>query len=238
MKYDFIEDEYGCLKLFQRPLPGASYTIGIDASTGLGKDNSAIQVLCNILPFEQVAVFRANWPVTNIPDLANKMGHYYNDALIVCEINYPGNSVQDALLQTYQYPRNYQPESHLMDDINISHRFGFLTTEASKWILIQQFQLALQNKDVIIRDSDTIEEMMNFVFQESRRKTGAAEGFNDDLVIAMLLAYNGAKLYPITVPKDKPKPVYVSEDPDVKKSWRLFNEKLMRTRDKRKGVVL
>lgn len=235
--YNFIEDDMGSIKMFKRPLKGMTYSLGLDASTGLGRDNSALQILSNQLPFEQVAAVKVNWPVTNIPDLANRLGRYYNEALIVCEVNYPGNSVQDALLQQpYVYPRCYLPESMLMDDIKISHRYGFLTTEASKWILIQEMQLALQNGDIVINDEDTIEEMMNFVYQSVKKKTGAAEGFTDDMVIALMLAYHGAKLYPIAPAAVAAKPkLNETKNPDTKKDWRLFNQKI---RGKSEGVIL
>lgn len=226
------------MKIFRESEPGMLYSMGVDAATGLGDDYSSAQILTNSMPFEQVAVFRAKWPVSEFSKLVDMLGRYYNEALNVCEVNYPGNSVQDALLSYYRYPRNYQSETHLDEDIDISSKFGYRTTEGSKWLLINEMQLALSNKEIIINDIVTLDEFRNFVYQASKgskRKTGAGSGFNDDTVMALMLAYHGAKLYPIIKPKGETKERAVSEDADVRRCWREFNEKISSTR---KRVIL
>ena len=236
MNYSFREHEFEPLKIFRESEPSMIYTMGVDAATGLGDDYSSAQILTNSIPFEQVAVFRAKWPVNQFSKFVNDLGRYYNEALNVCEVNYPGNSVQDALLQYYRYPRNYQSETHLDEDIDISSKFGFRTTEGSKWLLINEMLLALAQGQIIINDIVTLDEFRNFVYQaskrNSKRSTGAGAGFSDDTVIALMLAYHGAKLYPIIRPEGEVKKIVESEDPDVRSSWRLFNQQIRNTRKK------
>lgn len=235
--YGFTEQEGGPLRVFRLPEAGMVYTIGIDAATGLGEDASAIQVLSNTLPYEQVAKFRSKWPVNDVSAFADKLGRFYHEALVVCEINYPGNSVQDALLQYYKYPRNYQDEIRLDEDGGTTTRYGFRTTEPSKWILINETRLALKNEELIINDPDTVEEFRNFVYRDGL-KTGAAEGMNDDEVIALMLAYHGAKLYPFARPVEYTSLAEKNSkklSPEDVKSWRLFNARLGRAE---KGIVL
>jgi hypothetical protein len=97
---------------------------------------------------------------------------------------------------TYQYPNNYRAEEHLDEDPNVSCKYGFQTTQASKWLLIREFQLALKDASVIINDEHTLEELGTYIYIEDRSKTGAAQGLNDDCVMAMMLAYHGALFYP------------------------------------------
>ena len=79
--------------------------------------------------------------------------------------------------------------------------------------------------------------MMNFVYQENKRKSGAAAGFCDDTAIALMLAYHGAKLYPCIAPgHEQKKEIKKSNDPDTQRAWRLFNEKIRGSR--RKKVLL
>ena len=227
--YAFVHQETGPLKVFKEPEIGMIYTMGIDAATGLGEDYSCAQVLTNTIPCEQVAVFRAQWPVYEFTKHVNMLGLFYNEALNVCEINYPGNSVQEALLQQYKYPRNYQSERHLDEQMDITSKYGFRMTETTKWLVINEMQVALSNEEVIIHDATTISEFMNFVYQSSKRKAGAAAGFNDDTVIAMMLAYHGAKLYPF-IRRGKPTQIKnETTDVDAKKAWRLFRERLNTT---------
>lgn len=234
--YTFVAQEDGPVRIFKNPQPGWVYTMGSDAATGLGDDYSCSQVLTNTIPHEQVAVFRQQLPVNEYTKAVNALGRYYNEALNVCEINYPGNSVQDALLQFYLYPRNYQPEEHLDIDPNISDKFGFRTSEASKWLLINEMQVALEEKGIIIHDPVTISEMMNFVYQKEKRKAGGAAGFNDDTVIALMLAFHGAKLYPIIRPRGEAKQKAIKTDADTAKAWRLFREQM--ANPGRVGVVM
>lgn len=223
----FTQDEYGPLKVLELPEPEMAYVLGIDVSTGLSDDYTAMQVLTSTQQARQVAVFKAKWPVSEVADFANRLGRYYNTALIVCEVNYPGNSVQDALIQVYRYPKNYQFEQHLDSDPDISDKYGFKTVEATKWMLIRELQQALKDRQIELFDPDTIAELRNFVYQSSKQRACAAEGFNDDLVMALMLAYHGALMYPSGRPL-KPLPTD-SElgDPDVRKFWRLVRERIL-----------
>jgi len=226
MSYCFVEQDTAPFRMFKDREPGMTYTYGIDAATGLGDDYSCAQVLTNTIPCEQVCIFRAQLPVNEFSKQCDMLGRYYNEALNVCEVNYPGNSVQEALLQYYKYPRNYQSETHLDEDIDVSSKYGFRTTEASKWLLINETQIALSNREIIINDIATLDEFRNFVYQSSKRKAGAGAGFNDDTVIALMLAYHGVKLYPFIRPKGEVKKAAVSKDADVRKSWRLFRQRM------------
>jgi len=237
--YQFVEIESGSIKIFKLPVPGMTYTMGLDAATGLGVDYSCGQIVSNALPCEQVAVFRQQCQTHVFSEMMNMLGKYYYDALNVCEINYPGNSVQETLLQYYRYPRNYQAESHLDENVDITSRYGYRTTEASKWLLIHETQIALATQGLIINDVVTINEFMNFVYQYSKHKAGAAAGFCDDTVIALMLAYHGAKLYPCVMPVDEEKNKVTKLDADSKRNWRLFREKITGTRSREKeGVQL
>ncbi len=237
----FVEEENGALRVFEDPRPDMVYTVGIDASTGLAEDYTVMQVLTNSVPFRQVAIFRAKWPVNQISEMADKLGRWYNTAMIICEINYPGNSVQDALLQYYQYPRNYQAEQHLDEDPNISPRYGFRMTEPNKWMLIRELQEVMNNREIRINDKTTLYELLNYVYQTSRAKAGAAQGFNDDCVVSLMLALHAAKLYPFLAPlSEKPKTAVVNKNPDAVRDWRLFRERLQARAEGREhiGIVL
>ena len=191
----FVSGKDSGLAIWEKPVKGVRYTLGLDAATGLYTDFTVMQVVTNTMPFTQVARFRNKIGANRATDLAYDLGTYYNTAMMVCEINYPGNSVQDGLLKM-GYPRNYQPEDTLDDDPHISSKFGYLTTEAKKWLLIREMLELLKNKEVVFNDITTIDEFASFIFIEDRGKTGAMQGLNDDCVIAMLLACHGAKLWP------------------------------------------
>ena len=206
IKFAPVKD--GPITIYREPEVGETYAMGIDTSTGLSTDYSVMQVLSCRMPFEQVAIYRAKESVIDVARIADQLGRYYNKAFIVCETNYPGNAVQDALVMTYKYPRNYQAEQHLDESPNVSSKFGFATTQASKWLLIREMLEAIKNGEIIFNDQHTLDEFGSYVYIEDKTKTGAAQGLNDDCVMAAMLAYHGAMMRPV---KPRPKPEKPSE---------------------------
>ena len=233
--YQFVPIELGPLKVFRLPEPDMVYTMGGDTSTGLAKDFSAYQILSNTMPFEQVAVFRAKWPVPKVTKFVDQLGRFYNEALLVQEINYPGNSVQDALLTFYNYPRNYQAIKSLETEMDITDKYGFRTTEPSKWLIIGALLMAMEQGNIIIHDPTTFEELRNFVYIQSKSKAGAAEGFNDDTVMALMLALHGANLYPQIIPRTAIK-IRPDVSPDTASAWKDFKRSLLES--KTEGIVM
>jgi hypothetical protein len=233
----FIPADLGPLNIWKHPEEGREYCIGIDTSTGLAKDYTVMQVITRSLPFEQVAMFRAKWSVVETSAMANNLGHFYNKALVVVETNYPGNAIQDALVQTYQYPRNYQKEDRMDENPHVSTKFGFQTTEASKWMLIRQMEQAIKNEEIIIHDNTTIDELMQFVYVEDKTKTGAASGLNDDCVMSIMLALHAALLYQQV--GWQVKKVIENIDPDVAQRRNMMQrfriQKIMQMRKKREN---
>jgi hypothetical protein len=193
-RYHFDRVGKGPLKIWFHPEPGMKYTLGADAATGVGKDWTAFSVLRNTIPMVQVAAYRAK---INTVDATRDMcwlGWYYNTALIIPETNYPGNALCDGALTTFNYPNLYRSEERLDMAPGVSDKFGMVTTQASKWLLIRETQKALQDNQLLLNDPQTIEEFCNFVYIEDKSKTGAAEGMNDDTVMATMMAVHAASL--------------------------------------------
>jgi hypothetical protein len=210
MQIEFLPVLNGPLQIWKRPDSNEDYVVGIDTATGVGADFTVMEVFTRTIPFEQVARLRVKASVLDAGGYANDLGRYYNNALIVCETNYPGNAVQDALIQTYMYPWCYQAEQHLDESPNVSSKFGFQTTQASKWLLIREMQSVLKNKEVTIHCLDTIDEFGNYVYIEDKTKTGAAQGLNDDDVIATMLAIHGCLIWPKKRKENKATPSHVN----------------------------
>ena len=201
LKYKFISTDRSPLQIWEEPEKGCKYTIGCDAATGVGKDFTVFNVLSNRIPFVQVANYRAKCDTVEAARVLNDLGWYYNKGMLVIETNYPGNAVQDIILLTHKYPNVYRQEQHLDADPSVSDRFGIVTTETSKWLLIGGLQEILKHDQLILNCPQTIDEILNFVYKEDKSKTGASEGMNDDEVMSLLMAVRGAKMYP-----QEPKP--------------------------------
>jgi len=193
----FVPTQSGLFSVWEHPIPGEKYVVGIDTATGLSTDYTSMSVYnCRLPKFRQVAHLRAKIGITKATDYADRLGRFYNNALIVPEANHCGSALIDGLIVTYKYPRLYQGEQHLSEDPDISTKFGFYTLEATKWMLIRQMEKALIDKTIEIVCEITLTELGQFVYLEDRSKTGAPSGFNDDSVISSMLALHGCILYP------------------------------------------
>jgi hypothetical protein len=102
-----IDDNYysdlgGRLRIFEKPIDGAKYIMGIDPSKGTGEHDACIQIyrLESFKPIKLInaATFQSNTTDTyELSSIINKLSIYYNEALIAVENNGEGSSVSQNL---------------------------------------------------------------------------------------------------------------------------------------------
>lgn len=235
MPHSFTSQPNGPVRLWQKPQKGLRYTIGIDTASGDSTDWTVGQVLCNSLPFEQVAMFRAKIGITEAAEELDALGRYYNDALAVIETNGMGVAMQDAFLMKHKYPKCYRAEQRLDEDPDISPKFGFNMSKPAKNLLIGEMSAALKNEEVVIHDVTTLNELMTFVWQEGKQKASAAEGSNDDCVIALMLALHGCTLFPQKHKKIESRAVV---DPDKAMFRRIMAEFMQEVADYKETTII
>lgn len=227
------------VSIYAHPEPDTRYTIGLDAATGFGNDYTSIQVFSNRIPFEQVAWVR-NKRITTVKgsEVLYALAKYYNSAFIVPETRHPGNAYVDNLIEVYGYGNIFRRKQVLDEDPAVSTKYGICTTEADKHLLINQAKTLMENPDgpqVIFHDPVTLNEFCNFVYIEDKRKTGAGEGFNDDTVMAAMLALYGCALRPqeerVSVKQ------YNRQDEDIAQRQHLMQNHWDRLVGQNKGVI-
>ena len=199
--------------VWQPPMAGLRYSIGVDAATGMGGDYTAMSVFTCIRPFEQVAWFWNNRVTT--PEGSRVMlnlARWYNNALLVIETRYPGNAYQDNALDPKfaggkAYGNCYHRIQTLDEDPNMSSKFGICTTEADKHLLVNETKALLENPEgpqFILNDPITVAEFCNYVYVEDKNKMGAPTGANDDTVMSSMLALHGCIRHPQAAIVQKP----------------------------------
>lgn len=160
---------------------GGNCYMGIDWGTGSNQDETA------------VAVFNSNKQMIGL--------YHFSDKDETQTIDYIIN-----LIRQYQ-PLKVQVETNsigavfygLLDKAIKAAKLPvmllrFTTTNDSKERLINQFQVAMQNKTVQVLDNTTLKIEMDMyemkVNSNGKRTYNAASGYHDDCIIAMLLAFN------------------------------------------------
>jgi hypothetical protein len=225
--FDFEEADQG-LWIFRKPVfatpeervngkvikPGQkahSYAMGVDISTGKGRDYSGIEIF-DIDTREQVAEFMARILPRELVKYVDRLGRYYNNALAVVERNNGGDIVIDSLRYDVMYPRIWRRK-----DINDKPTptkgtrrkqralkvaaYGYNTSSASKAILNKYLQDCLRadpDDTWTIYSKRLYKQLQIYVRKRDRagRDTGRTEaedgaGNFDDLVMSTALALVG-----------------------------------------------
>ncbi len=179
--------------VFEQPCDKRSYVIVADVSRGKGLDYSAAQVIdVTEMPYKQVARFRDNMIVP--ADYASVLFHLakkYNQASVLVEINDIGQQVCDILYNDFEYEGVLSTENAGRSGKRVSTGFGTATergvrtTKSVKSIGCSMLKLLIEQNQLIIRDAETINELM--VFSRRRNSYEAESGNNDDLVMGLVL---------------------------------------------------
>ncbi len=146
------------------------------------------------MPYKQVAVYRDNMitPV-EYAEVLNRVGKYYNECVMLIEINDGvGEQISDLLHMDFEYENVLFTESSGRSGKRISTGFGgksidkgVRTTKSVKASGCSMLKLLIEQEQLIINDFDTIQELSTF----SRKGTSyeAESGKHDDLVMCLVL---------------------------------------------------
>jgi hypothetical protein len=184
-EYDIIEESLGGrLRIYEKPIEGVSYVIGVDTSKGTGNDFSVAQVfkVSSIKPvgFEQVAVFQDDFTdAYSFSDIVNKLGYYYNNAYIMVENNAEGSTVVSRLWWEYEY-ENLVCTGTKTKDLGIR---ATITTKPKAVLLMKKL---IESGSLKLRDYKTIQELTDFIDKGNGKFGG--QTLHDDLVSALYWA--------------------------------------------------
>lgn len=164
-----------CIK---QPKTGQKLYIGIDLSSAVGGDYTAITVLNQDREIVDIKYDNKLEPSARIDWIADYLNSLQQVNKILVETNNMGLTVIDLLKKKIKYPIT-----------------KWTTTESSKRDIIQSLQIAFENKTIgIINDQELIKELQSFGCKINP-KTGKMtyEGINskDDLVMSLAIALKG-----------------------------------------------
>lgn len=181
------------LSIWEKPIEGYEYSIGVDVAEGLGGRHDYSVVAINRIgkglnADVQVALWRSN--EINHYDLAIPvvhLGEWYNWALVSIEYNIYQTCGDDVRIR-YNYPNLYRWK-HL-DAQNIqSNKWHWLTSQDSKSKLWGNAVRKLRGELWYPRSGVLVEEMKKFQKDDdSDRKAAAERGFHDDTLMASMIA--------------------------------------------------
>lgn len=220
-KPEFAAQEKGILRLWypldvrQRP-PRRDYAIGVDVGLGNAGEytsNSTAEVF-DIGSMEQVADMAAHWrsPVDWAEDVLALCAFFY-DAYLIWEMNF-GPSFGKTILDRH-YPNTYGQLRFDVKSKKRTKKVGWHMTDGTKKIAFDEFDAAVRNGALVLRDPELVNECAKYlqqdgkpVYARSKQDTAAAGKSHGDRVIGAALAYQAIKDRPgPSVPSDMPKEI-------------------------------
>jgi hypothetical protein len=182
------KDQHG--KIIVKP---RSYVLVVDTAQGVGGDYSAFVVIdVTEVPYKMVAKYRNNSIAPLVyPSVIYKVASQYNQAYVLLEVNM-SEQVAHILYTEYEY-ENIFFVSKTSRGQQITGgfggagktRLGVHTDRKIKRIGCFNFKSLIEEKKLLIFDSDVISEMSTFI--EKRDSYEADEGYHDDLVMCLVL---------------------------------------------------
>jgi len=167
--------------VYEKPINGAKYILGVDTAKGTGEDYSAVQVLkinsINPINMEQVAVFNSNnIDVFNFSKIVLRIALYYNGAYIIVENNSEGIGVINEIWWEHEYENL----------VNSGKDLGIRATKLTKPKAVILLKKLIEDGHLKLRDLETIRQLADF--KEKRKNIFSGVNLNDDLVTSLYWA--------------------------------------------------
>lgn len=191
LQHDPIEKD-GSLDIFDRPIPGHTYTMTVDVAEGLNQDYSTFAVIdVTSIPYKVSAKYRNNNITPMLfPTKILQTAKMYNDAFVLVEINSIGLQVADILHFEFGYDNLIKIETKgkqgqvQTPGFKKKIAYGIKTTKQTKIIGCANLKTLIESDKLIVRDPEIIKEFTTFSVDKQTYK--AEEGSNDDLVMTLV----------------------------------------------------
>ena len=125
------------------------------------------------------------------PNVVAQVGHAYNDAMILVELNDIGTMVSNILHSDLEYENllttavKGRSGQVISGGFAATIQFGVKTTKTVKRVGCSNLKDMIENDKLIINDFDTIQELSTFI--SNRSSYEAEDGANDDMAMTCVL---------------------------------------------------
>lgn len=185
------------LRIWSWPVEGHSYYVGCDAARGVEVGDFSAAVVWDGTTGEQVATFADRISAKPFASVINKLGRYFNNAMVNVELTGGyGTHVQAVLRDDLRYNNFYiwkGKNDRLQRRLGVA--LGWETTFYSRERMFTAFREALRTHECIVRDNLMIEQMRKAIRQDGRVDIIHD---HDDILFAGLIGWIARCDYPPT----------------------------------------
>lgn len=175
------------LKVFEWPVAGAHYYLGVDAAKGVEDGDFAAIVGWNAETGGQAFTYAAKVGPELLSAIVNHLGRWYNNAMVNVEITGGwGYMVIKDLRDRWHYPTQYMWMSRDdRPDKKGRQALGWETTDRSRQRIMTLFRTALRRDEIIVKDIEVVQQMDKCKMELGWRWT-VIRGHDDVLMAAFL----------------------------------------------------
>lgn len=190
---DHVVKVIDMLRVYKPPVRDGIYVIGVDVSEGVDGGDYSVATVWDRKTGEEVGFYRGLVPADRLADMLNRWGRWYNNALMVVEINNHGLTTVTCLRQ-HVYPSMYFRQAKFETiSQGPSDKIGWKTTRVTKPLLIDDLAQAMRENILTIHSKEILDEMAIFVYNDNGDAV-AQEGFHDDAIMSSGVGFQGFKV--------------------------------------------
>lgn len=188
-----VQEVLDGLRVYSMPRPGKVYVAGVDVAEGVSGGDSSTCVILDRETGEEVAFFKGFLPPDKYAEKLNRWGRFFNNALMVVEINNHGLTTITGL-KNLLYPQLYFRQAKFDAVANgWGDRLGWKTTKVTRPLLIDDLNEVFRAKDITIHSKEILDEMVTFIYDDNANMI-AQSGYHDDTIFALAIAVQGFKV--------------------------------------------
>ena len=184
--YVLREDAGGLFKIYELPKRGGQYVVGADTAQGLENGDKSSAVVIDKHSNRTVCAYNHNISPDRFTEDLTRLGHYYNDALIACENQGYGYSVNQDLYK--QYGLVYRRIKTKKGFGEQTLELGWNTNKMTRPQMLAQLAEEILDGSTELNDKDLIQQCWTFINNVKRGEPEAEQGKQDDVVIARAIA--------------------------------------------------
>ena len=181
----FVDDENGYIRIYEEPMNGRHYAIGVDTA-GDGSDSCVAQCVNTVSMNQAFTLTSANIDEDELARQVYCLGKWYENALIAVECNFSTYPIRE--LERLKYPHQYVRETFDNYTHKVNQSFGFRTDTRTRNVIIANLIKLVREDISFVNDKTTLEEMLTFIRNEKTFKAEAEEGAHDDTIMALAIA--------------------------------------------------
>lgn len=179
----------GPYSVWERPQYGENYVIGADVAEGLEHGDYSSAHVIHTRTGRVVATYHAHIDADVYGEELDRLGRWYNNALLGVEKNNHGLTTLTSLKRC-GYPRLYYRWTLDQQSNRKSKTLGWHTTQSNKALMIGELWAGVRDDEITVPCARTIAECKTYVRDEHGKMSGSP---HDDRVMSLALAHQMRK---------------------------------------------